>query len=56
MPHSFRNIKRLLVNSSILAYPNFQEHFSLYTDASSSGTFSNFNGIQETIAFASGSL
>ena len=57
---AFEILRDCLLKAPILAYPNFQERFSLYTDASSSGIGAvlsqNINGIEQTIAFASRSL
>ena len=49
-----------MLKTPILSYPNFQERFSLYTDASNTGIEAilaqRIDGIEKTINFASRSL
>ena len=49
-----------MLKAPVLACPNFQECFSLYTDASNSGISAilsqNINSVEQTIPFASHSL
>lgn len=53
---TFKALKEALTNAPILAFPNFQEPFHLYTDASSEGigaTLGQFqNGKEVAIAYA----
>ena len=57
---AFECLRDSLLKAPILSYPNFQERFSLYTDASNTGIGAilaqHINGIEKTIAFASRSL
>ena len=57
---AFECLRDSLITSPILAYPNFQEKFSLYTDASNTGIgailVQHIKGTEKTIAFASRSL
>ena len=57
---SFDQLRRALLSASIIAYPNFKEIFTFYTDASNTGLGAvlsqNINGVEKTIAFASSSL
>ena len=57
---SFERLRDSLLTSPILTYPNFQERFSLYTDASNTGIGAilsqTIDGVEKTIAFASRSL
>ena len=57
---AFECLRDSLLKAPILSYPNFQERFSLYTDASNTGIGAilaqHINGTEKTIAFASRSL
>ncbi len=58
--NAFECLRDSLIRAPILSYPNFQEKFSLYTDASISGLGAiltqHIDGVEKTIAFASRSL
>ena len=58
--HEFECIHNALVEAPILTYPNVNECFLLYTDASNTGIGAilaqNVNGVEQTIAYASRSL
>jgi len=58
--HSFETLRDSLIKSPILAYPDFQEKFSLYTDASNTGIGAilaqHMDGEEKTISYASRSL
>ena len=57
---AFECLRDSLTSAPVLSYPNFQERFSLYTDASNTGLGAilaqNINGEEKTNAFASRSL
>ena len=57
---AFEQLRDALLTAPILSYPDFQERFSLFTDASNAGlgaVLSQFiNGEEKAIAFASRSL
>ena len=54
---AFERLRDSLVTAPILSYPNFQEKFSLYTDASNTGIGAilaqHIDGCEKTIAYAS---
>ena len=57
---AFERLRDSLLEAPILSYPNFQETFSLYTDASNTGIGAilaqHIDGCEKTIAYASRSL
>eukprot|EP00794_Sanderia_malayensis_P003974 gene3974-4523_t len=57
---AFEYLRNSLLKAPILAYPDFNERFSLYTDASNTGIGAvlaqNIGGTEKTIAYASRSL
>ncbi|GFV94751.1 retrovirus-related Pol polyprotein from transposon 297 [Trichonephila clavipes] len=53
---SFNKVKRAFTEAPVLQLPNFQEQFSLFTDASGVGIGAVLNQNHRSIAFASKTL